>query len=287
MRCLAHDNTQGGSPVSTEYFAQGAIIGGTPYYYVQDQLGSVTELVSATGAITSQFAYDPYGNKTIVSGTVKSDIGYAGYFSHAASGLDFTIYRAYDPTHARWLNRDPIAEAGGVNLYAYVGGDPQSLIDPLGLCPAAPTTAECFITGIAAGAATAIVLGAVATVAAPIVGATAVTVGLSAIAVAGGFSLGGIAAHDIRNHNWAGVAYDAGSVVGGLATGIAGGPGVARAIDPNATPGWSPQSWRAQAYKSDEGSWGDWFKSGPTQASAGLSTGAAGWLSSLFGAGCH
>jgi RHS repeat-associated protein len=133
MRCLAHDNTQSGSPVSTEYFAQGAIIGGTPYYYIQDQLGSVTELVSATGAITSQFAYDPYGNKTTVSGTVKSDIGYAGYFSHAASGLDFTMYRAYDPTHARWLNRDPIAEAGGVNLYAYVGGNPMEFLDPWGL----------------------------------------------------------------------------------------------------------------------------------------------------------
>jgi len=136
MRCLAHDNTQSGSPVSTEYFAQGAIIAGTAYYYVQDQLGSVTELVTATGTIASQFTYDPYGNKTTVSGTIKPDIGYAGYFTHAASGLDFAMYRAYDPTHARWLNRDPIAEAGGVNLYAYAAGNPTSLTDPSGLCPA-------------------------------------------------------------------------------------------------------------------------------------------------------
>ena len=41
--------------------------------------------------------------------------------------------RTYDPAHARWLNRDPIGEAGGVNLYGYVGGNPASLIDPLGL----------------------------------------------------------------------------------------------------------------------------------------------------------
>ena len=134
VRCLAHDNTQSGSPVSTQYFDQGAIIGATSYYYVKDKLGSVTELVSGSGSVASQYTYDPYGNQGTVSGTLVSDIGYAGYFYHAVSGLDFTLHRAYDPTHARWLNRDPIGELGGVNLYAYVGGSPASRIDPLGLC---------------------------------------------------------------------------------------------------------------------------------------------------------
>jgi RHS repeat-associated protein len=132
VRCLAHDNTQSGSPVSTQYFDQGAIIGGTAYYYVRDELGSVMQLVTSTGTIASQFTYDPYGNRTTVSGTA-SDIGYAGYFSHAVSGLDFTLYRAYDPTHARWLNRDPIGESGGINLYAYATGNPISNRDPTGL----------------------------------------------------------------------------------------------------------------------------------------------------------
>jgi RHS repeat-associated protein len=134
VRCLAHDNTQSGSPVSTQYFAQGAIIGGTSYYYVKDELGSVSELVSSTGTVASQYTYDPYGNQTTVSGNA-SDIGYAGYFTHAVSGLDFTLFRAYDPTHARWLNRDPIGETGGINLYAYVDGNPTDYSDPSGQCP--------------------------------------------------------------------------------------------------------------------------------------------------------
>lgn len=133
-RCLAHDNTQSGSPISTQYFRQGVITAGTPYYYVADRLGSIAQLVSASGAVAAQYTYDPYGNRTIVSGAVVADIGYAGYFSHAASGLAFAMYRAYDPAHGRWLNRDPLGEAGGLNLYAYVEGNPVSRIDPLGLC---------------------------------------------------------------------------------------------------------------------------------------------------------
>ena len=133
MLCLAHDNTQSGSPVSAQYFGQGVISGTTPYYYVQDRLGSVMQMISGSGNVAAQYSYDPYGNRTTVSGTLASAVGYAGYFYNATSGLDFTLNRAYDPTHARWLNRDPIGEAGGVNLYAYVNGNPVSDTDPLGL----------------------------------------------------------------------------------------------------------------------------------------------------------
>jgi hypothetical protein len=37
----------------------------------------------------------------------------------------------YDPTLGRWLSRDPIAEGGGVNLYAFVGNSPLSMTDRL------------------------------------------------------------------------------------------------------------------------------------------------------------
>lgn len=143
----------------------------------------------------------------------------------------------------------------------------------------------CFVRGVAAGVVTAAVVGVVAAVAAPIVGTAAVTAGLGALAITGAVALGVTSGIDISNHNWAGLAYNAGNVLGGALTGFAGGARVATAIEPNATPGWSPSSWQAQAYDSSKGSLWQWLGTGPTHASAGLATTGGSFLGSLFG-GC-
>ncbi len=42
-------------------------------------------------------------------------------------------YRFYSPEMGRWTTRDPLGEAGGVNLYAFVGNNPVNWVDPWGL----------------------------------------------------------------------------------------------------------------------------------------------------------
>lgn len=51
----------------------------------------------------------------------------------AATGLNYYSYRWYSPVDGRWLNRDPIAERGGLNLYGFVVNDSIGRIDIVGL----------------------------------------------------------------------------------------------------------------------------------------------------------
>jgi hypothetical protein len=39
----------------------------------------------------------------------------------------------YDPGLQRWINRDPVMEEGGINVYSFVGNSPGGQIDPAGL----------------------------------------------------------------------------------------------------------------------------------------------------------
>ena len=66
-------------------------------------------------------------------GGVEASFGYTGHYVHAPSGLHLALYRAYDADLGRWLSRDPIGEAGGLNLYGYVGNRPTVSVDPYGL----------------------------------------------------------------------------------------------------------------------------------------------------------
>ena len=57
------------------------------------------------------------------------------YTGREDDGLGLYYYRAryYNPSQGRFISEDPIELAGGVNLYAYVGGNPISFVDPMGL----------------------------------------------------------------------------------------------------------------------------------------------------------
>jgi hypothetical protein len=43
------------------------------------------------------------------------------------------LYRYYEPNLQRWVNRDPIKERGGINLYQFVRNDPILNYDGYGL----------------------------------------------------------------------------------------------------------------------------------------------------------
>ena len=129
-KLCAQANEQG--QITQRYFSQGEWHNGQAYFYAQDQVGSVTAMIDSQSKMAGTALYSPYG-KLLKSQGVQASIAYAGLYHHQESGLYLATYRAYNPDTARWLNRDPTEEHGGLNLYEYAAGNPVSFVDPLGL----------------------------------------------------------------------------------------------------------------------------------------------------------
>jgi RHS repeat-associated protein len=132
--------------VTKRFFDQGEQrIGGADagfYYYAKDHLGSVREITNSSGALAARYDFDLWGKRTKLSGSLETEVGFTGHHHHAKSGLVLTWYRAYDAEAGRWQSPDPIGEAGGFNLYGYVGGNPINDWDPFGLSPCPTDSSE-------------------------------------------------------------------------------------------------------------------------------------------------
>jgi RHS repeat-associated protein len=110
--------------------------GGNRYQAGYDGNGNVTTLVNAaTGAIASSYEYDPFGNTLKASGDYANTnpFRFSTKYTDQESGLVYYGYRFYNPQTGKWLNKDPLEEAGGINLYAFNTNDSVNDIDYLGL----------------------------------------------------------------------------------------------------------------------------------------------------------
>ena len=85
-----------------------------------------------SGWIEEFFDYKPFGElKNYVQSKPRFMFSSEEYMPE--TGMYHYLYRAYSPSLARFITRDPIEEQGGVNLYCFVGNNPVSKWDNLGL----------------------------------------------------------------------------------------------------------------------------------------------------------
>ena len=104
------------------------------YIPCYDNIGNITRYLDANGNTVAQYTYDAFGNTIFKSGPL------ADFFRHRFStkyydvetGLYYYGYRFYHPTLMRWLNRDPMEEDGGVNLYVFCANSGMRNLDLLG-----------------------------------------------------------------------------------------------------------------------------------------------------------
>ena len=96
--------------------------------------GNITAYLTKRGHVAARFAYSPFGRVIDSRGWMSDRLKYQFSTKPAdtLTGLIHYTFREYSPELGRWLTRDPIAERGGVNLYAMVGNNAVNWWDWLG-----------------------------------------------------------------------------------------------------------------------------------------------------------
>ena len=112
--------------------------GGQSLFYQADGLGSITDLTDTNGAVVQSYVYDSFGNIEQQVGAFVNPYTFTGREFDAESGLCYYRARYYDSSVGRFVNEDPIGLLGGLNLYAYVLGNPINNTDAFGLAGTSP-----------------------------------------------------------------------------------------------------------------------------------------------------
>ena len=114
-------------------------------WYQCDHLGTPQELTNQQGEIVWRAQHKAWG-ETQVQGSdwaqhkgIQNPLRFQGQYHDHETGLHYNRYRYYDPLVGRFISKDPIGYAGGLNLYVYAP-NPVFWIDPFGLAKRGPKT---------------------------------------------------------------------------------------------------------------------------------------------------
>ena len=124
-------------------------------YFGYDGGGNVTELTDNAGAVVGTYAYDAFGQTVATSGAAAAGNPYRFSTKEDVGGFYYYGSRFYSPGIGRWMNRDPLRESGGLNVYGFNRNSPTNFVDPDGACPT-------LVTGAIGAAGGALVGGGIA-----------------------------------------------------------------------------------------------------------------------------
>jgi RHS repeat-associated protein len=99
-------------------------------WLVADRQGSTVATANDQGQASAVLSYGPFGEPNTITGP---RLRYTGQWLDPNTQLVYLRARWYSPWMGRFMNTDPIGQAGGVNVYGYTENDPVNGLDPSGL----------------------------------------------------------------------------------------------------------------------------------------------------------
>lgn len=102
---------------------------------ITDPVGTTTDLVDPSGMLTWHGRNSLWGRELPAQPTAAgTPLRFPGQYADLETGLNYNVYRYYNPATGRYLSQDPLGLAPAPNPVAYVS-NPHSAKDPLGLMP--------------------------------------------------------------------------------------------------------------------------------------------------------
>jgi len=108
--------------------------GESTVWYLTDRLGTVRDLIDASGIVINQINYDSFSNiQSQTNAAVADRFLFTGREFDAELGQYYYRARYYDANTGRFASQDPIGfQSGDTNLYRYVMNSPAQFRDPSG-----------------------------------------------------------------------------------------------------------------------------------------------------------
>ena len=104
----------------------------TTHFVAHDGNGNVTRLVdSVLGTVTASYEYSPFGRRISATGSMAlvNPFRFSTKFEDNESGFNYYGFRFYNSVYGRWMNRDPIEEYGGLNIFVFTWNSPLIFVD--------------------------------------------------------------------------------------------------------------------------------------------------------------
>jgi RHS repeat-associated protein len=121
-------------------------------YYVEDVIGTPTDLIDARGRVLGAVERTTFGKAWPAPGSEETTLfRFPGQYEDPETGLHYNRFRYYDPEVGRYISPDPIGYFGGLNLFAY-GPNPIGWPDLLGLVTAQLTGSPAAFNQFTGGA---------------------------------------------------------------------------------------------------------------------------------------